>query len=54
MAVNPASVAKIMDIRKKICRDIVKELKDHFDVTEVSQKTKIKTVINAEKTQNTG
>ena len=29
-AVLPDSVDKIMDIRKKICRDICDELKEHY------------------------
>lgn len=53
-AVNPTSVTKIMEIRKKICGDICNDLKEHFSVEEVKSKTKVKMVVNAQITPNTG
>jgi hypothetical protein len=35
VAINPASIAKIIEIRRNICRDICNELERHFAVQEV-------------------
>jgi len=54
VAANPTSKAKIMDIRKKIVKDIWQELRQHFEVVKINEKPRAKMIVEVKLSQNEG